>query len=68
MSSVGEKMTEDGFSLGMGMVYSRKDAIPIFVYTPEVLHSPRAKQKWLEDYFLFWEGNFSGAMLNFRWV
>ena len=22
---------------------------------------------WLEDYFPFWEGNFSGAMLNFSW-
>ena len=24
------------------------------------------EKRWLEDYF--WEGNFSGAMLNFRWV
>ncbi len=28
-----------------------------------------APEKWcLEDYFPFWEGNFSGAMLNFKWV
>ena len=64
MSSVGEKMTEDGFSLGMGMVYSRKDAIPLFVYTPEVLHSPRAKKNGWEMILSFLGfGNFSGAML-----
>ena len=27
-----------------------------------------AENGWLEDYFSFWDGTFSGAMLNFRWL
>ena len=33
-------------------------------YTPEV-SQPTPENGWLEDYFSYWEGNFSGAMLNF---
>ena len=37
-----------------------------FMYTPEVWHSP---WKMMVGRLLsFWESNFSGAMLNFRWV
>ena len=33
---------------------------PNIEYTP-----PKFRNRWLEDYFAYWEGNFSGAMLNF---
>ena len=37
-------------------------------YTPPKFNSSPLEKWWLEDYFPIWEGNLSGAMLNFRWV
>ena len=36
-------------------------------YTPQV-YIFVSEKSWLEDYFSFWEGLFSGAMLNFQGV
>ena len=36
-----------------------------FLFTPPKLNIAPEKW-WLEDYISYWEGDFSGAMLNFR--